>query len=629
MDIQTQDGIILRGIPDGTPEAVIRERLAKIRAEGGQKQFSASAEAQQAQTTVGGVASEVGKGALRGPSDVAMTMGRAGASMLLGPFAGQLASQSMERLAAPSRKAVEATPATPTERFAGTLAEIGAGGAVGGGLRNILNIAMTTLSAVGGATGEQIGGQTGKVVGSVAPIALWPATALAGAVGRTGRNIIDPWLPGGTTRAAVRTAAQAAGPDRDAIAAAIRSPQELVPGSAPTAGEAAAPIGRAEFSALQELVKGRNPTPYENIAQAQNAARVSAVRTVGHDKPALEAAIGARTSDARVNYEQAGKELIAADDVLNTLMQRPSMDKVLSRAKDLAKEQSKAFKFGVDAPEQVVSGRIVGESGQPLTQQVIPATNSRFPVDSLHYMKMAMDDLIKNPERFGIGASEARAISETQKQFVAWLGKKSEAYDVARSTFAAQSRPINQMEVGQYLEGKLSPALSDLGASGSQRSQVYAQALRDAPGTMKRATGQPRYEELSEVLNPQQMRAVTGVGEDLARASTHERLARAGMEKARDLVGQIAPKVPAAGMFNPHYSVLRAISNRVAGKIEGKSLDELSRLMQSGNVKELGEALAKLPLRQREAFVNAIHQAIYSSKMSSVRGAAVTMQEQP
>jgi hypothetical protein len=33
MDIQTKDGILLRGIPDGTPDDVIKTRIAKIRAE--------------------------------------------------------------------------------------------------------------------------------------------------------------------------------------------------------------------------------------------------------------------------------------------------------------------------------------------------------------------------------------------------------------------------------------------------------------------------------------------------------------------------------------------------------------------------------------------------------------------
>lgn len=41
MDIQTKDGILLRGIPDGTPEAEIKARINKIRAESGMKDYKA------------------------------------------------------------------------------------------------------------------------------------------------------------------------------------------------------------------------------------------------------------------------------------------------------------------------------------------------------------------------------------------------------------------------------------------------------------------------------------------------------------------------------------------------------------------------------------------------------------
>ena len=38
-------------------------------------------------------------------------------------------------------------------------------------------------------------------------------------------------------------------------------------------------------------------------------------------------------------------------------------------------------------------------------QTVIPGEVAQYPGSSLHAMKMAFDDLIKNPERFGIGVA--------------------------------------------------------------------------------------------------------------------------------------------------------------------------------------------------------------------------------
>jgi hypothetical protein len=143
------------------------------------------------------------------------------------------------------------------------------------------------------------------------------------------------------------------------------------------------------------------------------------------------------------------------------------------------------------------------------------------------------------------------------------------------STYRDMSKPINQMQVGQELEKSLTTGLGT-----AERPAAFANALRNAPQTLKRATGQPRYETLDEVLDPSQTKAVGNVLEDLKRTSLHEQLSKAGTEKARDLVGQISPALPAAGMFNPKYSVLRALSNRLAGRVEGKSLDRLAEAMQ-------------------------------------------------
>lgn len=463
--------------------------------------------------------------------------------------------------------------------------------------------------AIGGLS-EEGDAATGAGLGAAINVALPPALPMVakgvGAVARIGRNLVDPWLPGGVTRAAARGANTAAGPDKQAIIDALRKGEQIVPGSIPTAGQAVAPVERAEFNALMEGVTGRTPTPYEKITQAQNEARIAALRTVGKDKAALKVAEALRSANAMRNYGTAGKQIVESDDTLNILMQRPSMKHILARASDLAEERGQVFKLGSDVPEQVVSGKIVGQSGSPLTQQTIPAQRAEFPVSSLQYMKMAMDDLIKNPERFGIGASEANAIAGTQKQFVEWLAQKSPAWESARAAYAADSSKMNPMEIGQYLEGKLVPALNDLGASSSQRAASYAQALRDAPGTMKRATGQPRFQELADALKPDQMETFSAVGRDLARTAAHERLAKAGSEKGSEIASEIMPTIPPPGFFSPFITVIRGALNRLEGKMSKKAIDRLAELGQSGNISQLAKAMEGLAPSQRRAVIDAL-----------------------
>jgi hypothetical protein len=155
------------------------------------------------------------------------------------------------------------------------------------------------------------------------------------------------------------------------------------------------------------------------------------------------------------------------------------------------------------------------------------------------------------------------------------------------------------MQVGQELEKSLTTGLGT-----AERPAAFATALRNAPQTLKRATGQSRFETLDEVLDPSQTKAVGNVLEDLKRTALHEQLAKAGTEKARDLVGQISPALPQAGMFNPKYSVLRAISNRLAGRVEGKSLDRLAEAMQDPVL--MAKLMQSASPAQRAAIVKAL-----------------------
>jgi hypothetical protein len=380
--------------------------------------------------------------------------------------------------------------------------------------------------------------------------------AVTGSIGAgltTARNVIDPWLKGGTDRAAGRTIDAALGDNRDKVIQALQQSQSLVPGSKPTAAEAAANVGSATLSGLERAVKGRRPDEAVAIEKANEAARRAAVSKIAGSGQDIENAAAMRSGNASVNYGAVSKDVIKPDSELAKLLERPSMSGVMKRASDLAKENAEQFVAKNDA------GKVTG-----------------LPVKSLHYVKMAMDDLVKNPERFGIGASEARAIGETQKSFVSWLGAKSPGYNEARARFAVDSDPINRMQVGQVLEKAITSPLG-----GAERASTFANAVREAPQTIKKATGNPRFEKLEQILTAREMQSVKGVVDDLARVAENDRLAQAGASKANDLVGLIVPKLPAGGMFNPKYSVTRAIGNRFAGLAEGKSMDRLAQALET------------------------------------------------
>jgi hypothetical protein len=440
---------------------------------------------------------------------------------------------------------------------------------------------LSTLLTGGGAAATKLGAtQTGAALSRtgaainpmrpIAPIIEQPIKLAAKGVGAV-YNALDP------KSAAYLTAAEGRGPE---IVNALRNRTEIVPGSLPTAAQAAAPVGATRFSAMGDSAARTTPTPFYERAEAQKAAQLAAVQQVGKTPAELKAAEAARSATAKQLYGISDNAMVVADDTFSSLLSRPSMDKVLARASDLAAEKGQSFQIGQNRPAQVVPSSILDEAGRPMGQTVIPGEVAKYPGSSLHAMKMAFDDLIKDPATFGIGSAEAKAIGRTRAQFLNWAESKAPSYRTARETFANQSKPINQMEVGQFLEGKLKPALGE--ETARLRAAGFAGALENAPGTIKRATGESRFQNLSEVLTPDQLKIVDDVRADLARARQAENQAAAARGAGPDvtLMGtEVMGSVRAPNFINNVTTIANDLLRRMQGKLDQKLAIELAAEM--------------------------------------------------
>lgn len=332
---------------------------------------------------------------------------------------------------------------------------------------------------------------------------------------------------------------------------ALRGQTEIVPGSLPTAGEAAAGVGSTRFAALQESAEKVMPTPYSDRQLAQDVARVQAIRQFGQDEAALKAAKQARDATATTLYGKAGVQPIQVDATLQSLLDRPSMKAAVQRAQKLAAEDG--ITWGVGG----------------------------YTAADAHYVKLALDDLIRDPATFGIGKVEAAKIGGTRKEFIKWLEGQVPDYGTARSTFQAQSQPINQMEVGQYLESRLTTALQ---GETTLRPGVFAGAIEAAPQTIKKATtGASPYQKLEQILTPDQLKAVNAVRDDLAREARQRTLAARGRPagpSAEDAYTaqmlEMAGGVQMPTLLNRVATVANAIIRRAAGKLDRKLAIEIA-----------------------------------------------------
>lgn len=434
------------------------------------------------------------------------------------------------------------------------------------------------------AKGEQVG--VGTLFGAAIPTVAQSAKQVA----RGAYHVVEPWLPGGAERVAGRTAVKVAGDKSDDVVRALESEQTFVKGSRPTSGEAAVPAGSAEFAGLQREVEPRLPSEYRFRDIEQDQARRSAIREVGKDKAALEAAKTARGVAANRNYAAAYEKEIKADPELAKLAADPFFKRALPMAEDLAK-----------------SGKV--DPKKNLTQ-------------FLHFVKLSIDDRLGKTGEGALGNTERKAVEGVKQRLVAWMEKKSPEYGKAREEFAEASKPIDQMKVGQALEKKLDSALTtEGGASKGQRAELFSSAVREAPQTIKRATtGGPRYQELEDVLTPEQTEKVRGVVKDLARSADYEDMGRRGAAAARKAIGANLDPKQLPNLLERTVTTINAILKRVQGTAEGKSLDALAKLMQEP--KEMARVMKAATQQEREGLLTSLFGAAETGGASAATGAA-------
>lgn len=404
---------------------------------------------------------------------------------------------------------------------------------------------------------------TGLLLGGLIP----PAIDAVRLGARVTRNILDPLLPGGAERGAGRIVNEALGPKRTAVEAELRQPSVIVPGSQPTAAEAAARAGSPELSALQRISAEHRPSQYTDIAKAQEGARAAQIASFGKDKTALLAAQSQRASTAAQNYGAVADDIVqVSDDTISTLLKRPSAKAAIARAKELTKEQGKAW-------------------------------GAQRTVRDMQNLKMALDDMVNDPKTFGLGGAEAAAIGDTRKRFVAWLATQSPKWDAARAAYAADSVPINQMQVGQELGKSLSKPIGD-----GERAGVFAGAMREAPRTIKRATGQPRFDELDDVLSPENLKKAKDVLADLSRKAEADRLAPLGRARAAAAAQPFG--LPATGPLHQTYMIFKTVLGRVSRGINEKTLDTMADALKVPS--ETLKILQRVPDAQKQQVIDQI-----------------------
>ena len=335
--------------------------------------------------------------------------------------------------------------------------------------------------------GEQIG--YGTIAGFLTQAGLSGAKKLGGII----KDVAAPITKSGKERILRERLDEFTGPDREKVLEALQNAVSLVPGSRPTTAEAVADIpsatGLAAFQQrLAKSQEGGVSALFSQREAQQQAARQSAIQRIAGTPELLDLSRQLRQVDADRNYGQAFTESVTADPSLAVLARNPYFKDALPDAIKLSEAK------GITAKTDLT--------------------------EFLQNVKISLDKQLAKTGDTALAEAEKREVARVKSDLLGWLKEKNPAYENARAQFALASKPINEMEVGQYLLNKLNSPLD------TERAGVFALAVRDAANTIQKASGGPRYEKLADVLKPRQVAAVNNVLADLTRAQKAAELGR-------------------------------------------------------------------------------------------------------
>ena len=407
---------------------------------------------------------------------------------------------------------------------------------------------------------ERIANAMTRVADATNPINVLKPTgrAIVKAAERTPLKTANALAP---KSAAYMEAAEGRAPE---LIAQLRAPGEIVPGSKPTAAQQASPLNLTKFSAMGETSAKAKPSEYLTRANEAEAARLASLRTVGGTPSDITAAKTARKAATDPLYAAAEAQKFRADPQLMQLADDPYIKQAMPDAARLSESQGVTFDSN--------------------------------PTRYIHNVKISLDKMLTKTGETALASTERAQVAKVKTQLVNWLESKAPEYGAARTTFAEKSKPINQMEVGQYLEGKLTAPLE----GAPERAGMFAAAVKDAPGTLKRATtGEARFKELTDVLTPEQAGIVNAVRDDLNRAQTTKTQAQKGASAAPRYTQLASQSGDAPAVLNRVVTIANTIFNRLQGQIDRKLAIQIATEMLDPQL--AAAALEKAMVRERRA----------------------------
>jgi hypothetical protein len=478
---------------------------------------------------------------------------------------------------------------------------IAAQGALGGGASG------ATIGALSENGSAAMGGGTGIILGGVIP----------GMLNATNKYLYRPLmeilgLGKARTLGAGDMLNQAAGKDASVIQADLVNAKPVI--SMPNSAQATVGRNSPEFAALQDLVDSSNPKVSVVRDKAAEQARKDALRSIGRDNPLpdapktnLTAAENARGDSAKNIYGEA----FAADQIrLDALKQQSknSMGGYPGTPPPIPVDQRvshlQSDKVVMDAVKQVA--RDYPQFGNPM--------ESLAGLDKVRAVLKDSITSVSQGRQSSIDKVDMPMLINAKDKLTAAMSDLSPKYGQALKDYALRSEPINIMKVGQNLEDALNATVS----GGNERPVVFANRIKAAAQIIKRTTGQDRFDSLSKLFTPDQMKQVQGVLSELETKRTNDKLAGDGVQSLTSKLGIQYKEAPLPNMIQREYTIANGMFSRLMKRNLSLRLDELSTIM---NDPQLTAKIMKEATSREKASLKALE--LYVRNPTLVIGAGV------
>lgn len=173
------------------------------------------------------------------------------------------------------------------------------------------------------------------------------------------------------------------------------------------------------------------------------------------------------------------------------------------------------------------------------------------------------------------------------------IEKALPGYQRAQQVFAATSGPVNQAKVLGAMQDVLQAPLGV-----GERAGPFMTAMgRGEQALLKKATGEPRYTELSQVLTPGQMKVVGEVQSELLRDAKVAAQTAEGAKAMQLIMEANKSKFRLPDFMSVKVTLANQFLKLMEGKLNADTMAALEKGFQSGT--DFAELMRKVPANER------------------------------